>query len=185
MAQHLRRGADTSLGQAGWCDRCQHPVGDGVDRCLGTLPGVSHACCGHGDDAKAYVVLGGRPNQAMCEIPDAVTLTGAKALAYFASLALGPEHPDTVGDDEGPRLPNAWLRLTDSIVGKQRRCEVIVGDQAVAQLMIIGYSLENPSGNAWINGSNGTRDPEHAAPTLTIRLLAEPSQCVVSLQYAP
>ena len=27
----------------------------GPDPCLGILPGVAHACCGHGDRRKAYV----------------------------------------------------------------------------------------------------------------------------------
>lgn len=32
--------------------------GDGaVDRCLGVLPGVSNACCGHGDPNSAYIVF--------------------------------------------------------------------------------------------------------------------------------
>lgn len=28
---------------------------EGHDACLGTLPGVMNACCGHGDDRGAYV----------------------------------------------------------------------------------------------------------------------------------
>jgi hypothetical protein len=31
------------------CPRCgQHPTPEGHDACLGTLPGVKAACCGHG-----------------------------------------------------------------------------------------------------------------------------------------
>ena len=38
------------------CDRCDKEVpNEGPDPCIGNLPGVSNACCGHGDPAKAYV----------------------------------------------------------------------------------------------------------------------------------
>lgn len=37
----------------GHCGGCQTP--EGHDGCLGTLPGVMNACCGHGDQAEAYV----------------------------------------------------------------------------------------------------------------------------------
>ena len=31
------------------CVRCgRMPMAEGHDACLGTLPGVKHACCGHG-----------------------------------------------------------------------------------------------------------------------------------------
>lgn len=30
------------------CDYCGLPCGDGPDPCLGELPGVISACCGHG-----------------------------------------------------------------------------------------------------------------------------------------
>jgi hypothetical protein len=32
------------------CKRCDRlPTGEGHDACLGTLPGVKFACCGHGE----------------------------------------------------------------------------------------------------------------------------------------
>lgn len=38
------------------CGHCgQHATPEGHDACLGTLPGVTNACCGHGNDAEAYV----------------------------------------------------------------------------------------------------------------------------------
>ena len=38
------------------CGHCGRPVTpEGHDGCLGTLPGVNNACCGHGDPAQAYV----------------------------------------------------------------------------------------------------------------------------------
>jgi len=37
----------------GFCGR--HSTEDGHDDCLGTLPGVMNACCGHGDIRDVYV----------------------------------------------------------------------------------------------------------------------------------
>lgn len=38
------------------CGRCNRfPTADGHDACLGTLPGVMNACCGHGQQKDAYV----------------------------------------------------------------------------------------------------------------------------------
>jgi len=38
------------------CGRCGRLLtADGHDGCLGTLPGVMNACCGHGHDEGAYV----------------------------------------------------------------------------------------------------------------------------------
>ena len=38
------------------CGRCgKHFTKEGHDACLGTLPGVMNACCGHGDIADTYV----------------------------------------------------------------------------------------------------------------------------------
>lgn len=38
------------------CDRCkQKGTSRGHDACLGTLPGVRYACCGHGDKRYAYI----------------------------------------------------------------------------------------------------------------------------------
>lgn len=38
------------------CGHCQRPNrDDGHDACLGVLPGVRNACCGHGDLPAAYV----------------------------------------------------------------------------------------------------------------------------------
>jgi hypothetical protein len=38
------------------CPRCgQPPTSDGHDACLGTLMGVTNACCGHGNTDFAYV----------------------------------------------------------------------------------------------------------------------------------
>lgn len=38
------------------CGECGlHPTPEGHDPCLGTLPGVRNACCGHGDPDEAYI----------------------------------------------------------------------------------------------------------------------------------
>ncbi|WP_417788192.1 hypothetical protein [Stutzerimonas xanthomarina] len=38
------------------CGHCgQHNTPEGHDACLGTLPGVTNACCGHGDERLAYI----------------------------------------------------------------------------------------------------------------------------------
>jgi hypothetical protein len=39
----------------GACNRHQTP--EGHDPCLGTLPGVVNACCGHGVPGDAYIVF--------------------------------------------------------------------------------------------------------------------------------
>ena len=38
------------------CGYCNlFPTKDGHDRCLGMLPGIMNACCGHGDINESYV----------------------------------------------------------------------------------------------------------------------------------
>lgn len=61
------------------------------DACLGEIPGVSHACCGHEEVEAAYVVLGGKPDQNYQEIPHAVTLRGADARTFFALVRASDE----------------------------------------------------------------------------------------------
>ena len=77
------RGRDTTLGQRGYCAACDTVVPDGPDACLGLLPGVAAACCGHGDPERAYVVVGGEPDQDVRTIAAPVHLAGADAVAYF------------------------------------------------------------------------------------------------------
>ena len=47
------RVSDNPWRACGHCNRENTP--EGHDPCLGTLPGVMNACCGHGDTADAYV----------------------------------------------------------------------------------------------------------------------------------
>lgn len=42
------------------CGHCnKHKTKDGHDACLGALPGVSNACCGHGDVLDTYIQFNG------------------------------------------------------------------------------------------------------------------------------
>ena len=54
---------------------------DGPDPCLGLLPDVRAACCGHGVD-EPYVVVGHG------------TVRGPQALDYFAHYGVGPRRKD-------------------------------------------------------------------------------------------
>jgi len=41
------------------CGRCGlYSTPEGHDACLGTLPGVTNACCGHGNAGAAYIQYG-------------------------------------------------------------------------------------------------------------------------------
>jgi len=54
------------------CGHCGLPdTPEGHDGCLGTLPGVMNACCGHGVTGDAYV-----------QFPDGTRIAGAEALRY-------------------------------------------------------------------------------------------------------
>jgi hypothetical protein len=63
----------------------------GPDKCLGRLPHVAEACCGHGVVDAAYVVLEeavwpvALPGE---EAP--LNLRGARALQYFRRVGVGP-----------------------------------------------------------------------------------------------
>jgi hypothetical protein len=64
----------------------------GADACLGVLPDVAQACCGHGARSIPYVVIspGCHPYQWVSELPDHVTLDGVEALELFRSMGVGP-----------------------------------------------------------------------------------------------
>lgn len=92
-----RRGIDTRVGEAGYCQACERWMPEGPDICLGTIPGVSHACCGHGTK-EAYVILGGEPDDPAWAM-DTVRLYGEDARNFFALVAAGEFEkgaPDTV-----------------------------------------------------------------------------------------
>lgn len=51
------------------CDKCKLTYGkEGHDACLGTLPGVMNACCGHGNVKYAYVQIWSRYDDKSVEI---------------------------------------------------------------------------------------------------------------------
>lgn len=61
------------------CGHCQlEPTPEGHDGCLGTLPGVMNACCGHGDDSAAYV-----------QFPDGSCVRGIDAAKALLGLQAG------------------------------------------------------------------------------------------------
>lgn len=42
------------------CGRCgKDRTPEGYDACLGHIPGIINACCGHGDDKEVYFILEG------------------------------------------------------------------------------------------------------------------------------
>lgn len=55
------------------CGHCnEHNTPEGHDPCLGTIPNVTNACCGHGEELEAYAILSnGR------------RVAGAEAVAFF------------------------------------------------------------------------------------------------------
>jgi hypothetical protein len=98
----------------GWRDRPCRKCGEdntpeGHDACLGTLPGVANACCGHGDDESAYVQYEGG-----CH------LTGAEAIAVFARLTdrSTPDCAACRSDRAG--VAQGWAVLARTLAGGPR-----------------------------------------------------------------
>lgn len=73
------------------CRRCKRSYRPGIDPdpCLGELPGVLHACCGHGDPHMSYVVF-----------ENGVTLRGMNSIEHFTP-GEGTDHTKTI--DNGRR----------------------------------------------------------------------------------
>lgn len=64
------------------CGSCgQRNTRDGHDACLGELPGVVNACCGHGSEAEAYL-----------QFENGLIIRGAEAQAYLTSGAVETTH---------------------------------------------------------------------------------------------
>lgn len=80
------------------CAACHEPLPSRLlplgtwlpDPCIGYLPGVHNACCGHGNDAEAYMTFG-RP-----EGLD-VRLCGAEALKAMRAMR------EALGEESNPR----------------------------------------------------------------------------------
>ena len=68
---------DNPLRPCGHCGLASTP--EGHDGCLGTLPGVANACCGHGKPTEAYVQFAGE------------RLAGAEAVAIQEKLRVRQE----------------------------------------------------------------------------------------------
>jgi len=54
----------SSTRECGYCGKINTP--EGHDGCLGTLPGVMNACCGHGEIGDAYVQFS--PRKCVCGV---------------------------------------------------------------------------------------------------------------------
>jgi hypothetical protein len=80
------------VGNAGQCPKCDRWNPDGPDICLGRIPGVTAACCGHGFQTP-YVAFG---VSAFDYDPDGVTtlvMYGPRAEEFFAHRAAKPDEP--------------------------------------------------------------------------------------------
>jgi len=73
-SQLVSENPDRACGQCG-----RSNTAEGHDGCLGALPSVANACCGHGDERGAYVVFDGGER-----------LGGAEAVAHFGRLSWRP-----------------------------------------------------------------------------------------------
>ena len=84
----------------GHCGKGNTP--EGHDGCLGTLPGVKNACCGHGEPNTAYAML-----------VDGRDLRGQEAMRFFAS-----QRPDDTGLIHGS-IPQPPSRTRAAKVGRR------------------------------------------------------------------
>ena len=58
------------------CGYCgMFPTIDGHDGCLETLPGITNACCGHGEEEEAYL-----------QFQDGSVVSGKEAIAWRLAL---------------------------------------------------------------------------------------------------
>ena len=69
------RVSDDPQRACGHCGKLVTP--EGHDGCLGTLPGVTNACCGHGQDGDAYI-----------QFDDGRAIRGSEAVAWFGAVLL-------------------------------------------------------------------------------------------------
>ena len=69
------------------CGRCGiKPTSEGHDGCLGTLPGLMNACCGHGETSKAYI-----------QFLDKSVVRGKSATIIITELKKVNQYTDKVG----------------------------------------------------------------------------------------
>lgn len=75
-----------SLGDNTQCQHCQlHKTPENHDGCIGTLKGVTNACCGHGLDNQAYVQF---DHIDFKNKPNKFRIAGLEALKYIKVLRL-------------------------------------------------------------------------------------------------
>lgn len=73
-------------------DHPTFPRGGKPDPCLGVLPGVIHACCGHGELWRAYLVIANAtPGTIVSSLKKYKRLGGQDAIDYFTSHGVGPK----------------------------------------------------------------------------------------------
>lgn len=85
------------------CEACNEVCVSGKpDPCLGVIPGVSNACCGHGKNEAAYIYLGGKPNQAIMSIEKSISWRGEDAVAFFELVKRG-QHYEYQNEVEKPQ----------------------------------------------------------------------------------
>ena len=72
---------EATAGNRRSCGKCgMGDTPEGHDGCLGTLPNVANACCGHGVEAEAYV-----------QFNDGSELRGGEAVLHFENGELNHE----------------------------------------------------------------------------------------------
>lgn len=71
--------SDNPERRCGHCNKPQTP--EGHDGCLGTLPNVRNACCGHGEDDLAYV-----------QFWDGSDIRGKDAVEYQQEVIIERDH---------------------------------------------------------------------------------------------
>lgn len=78
--QYCDTGEPTAGNRRSWCGHCGlSDTPEEHDGCLGALPGVMNACCGHGDEEEAYV-----------QFWDGASLHGSEAVEWIESVRDSP-----------------------------------------------------------------------------------------------
>ncbi len=97
----------------------------GVDPCLGLLPNVTQACCGHGGRSVPYVVIapGNAPGTMSPSVVGREDIRyGRAAIAFFRSLGVGPKKGSPILElppyDFKERIARKVSDLRDQLAGK-------------------------------------------------------------------
>ena len=66
------------------CSHCNKKrTKEGHDGCIGTIPNVKNACCGHGEDKMAYIQFDHKDYN---KEPNKIRLSGKEALKHINNL---------------------------------------------------------------------------------------------------